>query len=360
MISMPSPESETLLPVEEIQKRLSGIYPEGAPERNYCTREMAASTVFVMLYVGAVEGSDIWIRPDQVTRMTDEQAQRTSVSERQRWYWESLKPRKGEISGAWYATNTREPIRDETICQGLVPTGAVIKRGGVPTTSPKPVYALTSSFAGLFAADLSEAHLTNAIASWQERNLSPQMLARLRLAAGAGTQDEIVVQFPNHETRLMPPGPSSVISKAVIESFAPRYLAHPSVLWLSDSKQKVVERDDKLARLIGIKIDQQKHLPDLILADVEKGQFLLVFVEVVATDGPITEERRGALFEMARAAGLGASDVAFVTAYSDRGAASFRKTVGSVAAGSAIWFMSEPECLLVRLGGRGNKRSVTS
>jgi hypothetical protein len=27
-----------------------------------------------MLYAGVVEGADQWIRPDQVTRMTDEQA----------------------------------------------------------------------------------------------------------------------------------------------------------------------------------------------------------------------------------------------------------------------------------------------
>lgn len=347
---MAKPEPEQLRPVAEIQERLGRIYPDGSPQRNYCTREIAAKTVFVMLYAGAVEGSDTWIRPDQVTRMTDEQAQKTDAADRTMWSRESLRVRKGEIAGAWYAANTREPIRDETIRQGLIPTGAVVERKELPPTSSKPRYALTSSFAALFAPGLSGDQLTEAIASWQERNLSAKMLARLRLAAGAGSDDQILVRFPNHETRRMPPGPSSVISKAVIEEFAPRYLGCPSVLWLSDSKQKVVARDDELAQSIGIEIDMQKHLPDLILADLKEDQFLLVFVEVVATDGPITEERRAALFEMAQAAGLSASDVAFVTAYADRGAASFRKTVGSVAAGSAIWFMSEPECLVVRFG----------
>ena len=61
-----------LLPVPDIHARLQGIFPEGTSNRNYVTREIAAKTVFVMLYVGAVEGAGRWLRPNQVTRMTDE------------------------------------------------------------------------------------------------------------------------------------------------------------------------------------------------------------------------------------------------------------------------------------------------
>ena len=60
-----------LVPVPEIHGRLQNIYPEGTASRNYLTREIAAKTVFVMLYIGAVEGAERWLRPDQVTRMTD-------------------------------------------------------------------------------------------------------------------------------------------------------------------------------------------------------------------------------------------------------------------------------------------------
>ena len=57
-----------LLPVPDIHERLQAIFPEGTENRNYVTREMAAKTVFVMLYIGAVEGAGCWLRPDQVTR----------------------------------------------------------------------------------------------------------------------------------------------------------------------------------------------------------------------------------------------------------------------------------------------------
>ena len=63
-----------LLQVPEIHQRLQTIFPGGTANRNYVTREIAAKTVFVMLYIGAVEGAERWLRPDQVTRMTDAQA----------------------------------------------------------------------------------------------------------------------------------------------------------------------------------------------------------------------------------------------------------------------------------------------
>src|SRR5688572_14897411 len=53
------------------------------PEPDYCVREMAAKTIFVMLYTGAVTDRDRWIRPDQVTRMTDHQVGRTSDKDRE-------------------------------------------------------------------------------------------------------------------------------------------------------------------------------------------------------------------------------------------------------------------------------------
>ena len=63
----------TLLPVPEVHERLRTIFPEGMPQRNFLTRENAAKTVFAMLYVGAVHGTEGWLRPDQVTRMTNGQ-----------------------------------------------------------------------------------------------------------------------------------------------------------------------------------------------------------------------------------------------------------------------------------------------
>ena len=63
-----------LLAATDIHERLQAIFPDGTANRNYVTREIAAKTIFVMLYIGAIEGAECWLRPDQVTRMTDAQA----------------------------------------------------------------------------------------------------------------------------------------------------------------------------------------------------------------------------------------------------------------------------------------------
>ncbi len=113
-----------------------------------------------------------------------------------------------------------------------------------------------------------------------------------------------MVTFPNGETRRMKPGPSSVITKAVIEDFAPRFLQRPAVVFVSESGNKVVARDDELARSIGLQIRADKDLPDTILVDLGPEHPLLVFVEAVATDGPINERRKLALQKLAKDAGF--------------------------------------------------------
>ena len=340
-------KSPLILPVVDIRKRLQAIFPEGCPNRNTCVWEIAARTVFVMLYVGAVEGRNVWIRPDQVTRMTDAQSSLADDTSRREWGQFSMRGQKGEIPGRWYAVNTRESIRDDTLRSGLIPNGAVVERQGLPTTSPAPRYALQPAFAALFDPALSGNKLSKKIEGWRAAHLSAGAMARIaiRRKGAAAFGEHVSVLFPNGETRRMAPGPSSVISKAVIEQFVPRFLEEPAVIFLSESAQKIVARDEDLARSIGLEIQADKNLPDILLVDLGPDHPLLIFVEVVATDGSITEERKTALQKVVEKAGFPTRHIAFVTAYLDRSAPAFKKTVDSLAWGSFVWFSSEPEQL---------------
>ena len=72
-----------------------------------------------------------------------------------------------------------------------------------------------------------------------------------------------------------------------------------------------------------------------------------MFVEVVATDGPVNEARRAALMGIANEAGFSEHRVAFVTAYADRDDAAFKGSVSELAWQSFAWFMSEPDHIMV-------------
>ena len=161
----------------------------------------------------------------------------------------------------------------------------------------------------------------------------------------------MLVTFPSGETRHMEPGPSSVISRAVVEEFAPRFLEQPGVIWLSESRNQVVARDDHLAQAIGLTIQPDRNLPDLILVDLGPAEPLLVFVEVVATAGPVSEARQAALMAIATEAGFSENQVAFLTAYADRDDAAFKASVSELAWRSFAWFMSEPGYIVVLHGG---------
>ena len=335
-----------------IHKRLQVIFTEGIPQRTYCVREAAASTVFAMLYIGAVEGAGEWLAPKQIYRMTDVQAAQALDAERRNYVKASLKPGFQPKEKTWYRDNSREQIRDETIRQGLIPNNAVIERPGVPTTSAKPRYALRADFAALFDPALSADQLDKAAETWREQHLSATALARtVLMRRGATTTGEgILVTFPNGETRRMAPSPSSVISKAVIEEFSKRFLANPAVLWVSESGAKVVSRDDQLAAQLKLKIVAERNLPDIILVDLgdgKSGHVLLVFIEVVASDGPVTPQRQEALLKIATDAGFPANRVAFVTAFLDRSHLAFKKAIAELAWRSFAWFAAEPEHLII-------------
>jgi BsuBI/PstI restriction endonuclease domain/BsuBI/PstI restriction endonuclease HTH domain len=347
-----------------IHKRLQIIFTEGIPQRTYCVREAAASTIFTMLYIGAVEDAGEWLAPKQIYRMTDAQAAQTLDTERRIYAKVSLKPGFQPTEKTWYRDNSREQIRDETIRQGLIPNNAVTERPGVPTTSGKPRYALRTDFAALFNPVLSEDQLEKAAEAWRERHLSATALARtVLMRRGATTTGEgVLVTFPNGETRRMAPGPSSVISKAVIEKFSKRFLTNPAVLWVSESGAKVVSRDDELAAQLKLKIVADRNLPDIILVDLgdgKSGHVLLVFVEVVASDGPVTPQRQEALLTIATDAGFPAKRVAFVTAFLDRSHPAFKKAVAELAWRSFAWFAAEPHHLIIlHRGGEETARTL--
>lgn len=345
-----------LIPRDAIRARLLEIFPDGMPRRANVTTQTAASTVFASLYVGAVEGSGEWLSPKVVYRMTEEQSGLIDSDSRLA-YITALRRGGTIIPGVrWYQDNSREGIRDDTLREGLVTLGAVIERTDVAVTANKPRYALSASFAALFDPSLTGKAFDNAVAAWRAATLSAGALARIAIvrkgAATGGTQ--VLITFPNGESRRMKPGPSAEITKAVVEVFAPTFLGEPAVILVSESGNKIVARDDELARQIGLNIKAEKDLPDAILVDLAPEHPLLVFVEVVATDGPISDRRMSALSSLVSAAGFPSEHVAYVTAYLDRSHAPFKKTAPSLAWGSYAWFAAEPGRIMILSGGGSN------
>jgi hypothetical protein len=119
------------------------------------------------------------------------------------------------------------------------------------------------------------------------------------------------------------------------------------VVWISDSAIKKFS-DDKLNQVLRIKLDVASLLPDVVLVDLRKPSLKLVFVEVVSTDGSVTEQRKADVLDILAASPMGYTpkDAVFVTAYRDRGGEAVPKAIRELAWGSFAWFMSEPNNLV--------------
>ncbi len=345
-MSLPS-----LLSIASIQARLQQIFPAGLDMRLNLVREMAAKTLYVFLYGGMIEGSGRCLRPSHVYFFTEEQAESLTDSDREHWLAHSLKSGFRPAGKRWYADTTREPIRDETIRYGFLGIGAVDKLPGVPVTASTPVYFLKAEFAALFDPTLTGEALDETVQMWQKKHLTPAARARMVLIAAGKTKssDAVEVTCPDGSRAKLSPGPSSLITKAVVEQFAPLFLASPALLWLSESGAKVRHQDAKTAQALGLNIDAATVLPDVILANIGVGghDTTLIFIEVVASDGPMNEARKAQLTDYVKASGFPLEQCYFGTAFEDRTDSAFRKTMAQLAWGSFAWFRAEPERLVV-------------
>ena len=336
-----------LVSVDEVQRRLEAIFPGAFPDRGILVGRMAAQVVFVFMYGGFIEGSGRLLRPSLVYFFTAEQARRVAKGQREAWLSIALRPGHRPSGKRWYADNTRESIRDDLIRDRLLAMGIVGRKEGVATTSSAPVYFLSAAFTALFSPGLDAAALVDAVAAWRSAHLGSSTLKRMALKAqGAlARQGDVFIEMPDGTRMRIAAGPSSPILQAMVEEFAPRWLRKPVVLWISASDQKSHPQFVQLAASIGLTFPADKELPDLILADLA-GPVRFLFCEIVATDGPVTIQRKAALTAIARQSGIDAAQLHFVTAFQDRQAAAFRKTFSRIAPDSDIWFSTEPDLIL--------------
>jgi hypothetical protein len=154
---------------------------------------IAARTVYTLLYAGAIAGAGRWLRPNQVVRMTDEQARDTTTPARFWWAEASSRPGFSPSGRRWYAENTRESVR-LVLAGPLLRAGAVVERLGLSRSSPAPRWALETGFAAFVCAP-DNTSAAAALGAWlRERgrapaaDSAPALLARRLLDASRAVE----------------------------------------------------------------------------------------------------------------------------------------------------------------------------
>ena len=335
----------------DYRERLKLILPREATGVTHTDNLAAATVAFVAMYIGGT-GAHTLIRPSTVFWMSSVVADRRAHSERRAYYAAVMKSEKSlkslctqwgiERGETWYATNTREPIRDSIVA--FLENGAMKISTAVKTTASAPRYYLDPDFAALLSPGLNGDELDAAVKKWQDDHLTKIGRRRAKVERDlANDPDRVDVTLPNGQTRSLHPGRSSHILRGVIEKFAKLKLHQPDVIFVSQPGEKVNLVDNQSLADMGLELDVGKLLPDCILADLAIGHEALWFVEVVATDGPVTERRKQELLAWAAPADL---PCYFLTAFASRTKEEAKKCLPTLATASFAWFLDEEESLL--------------
>ncbi|MEW6406598.1 MAG: BsuBI/PstI family type II restriction endonuclease, partial [Chloroflexota bacterium] len=211
--------------------------------------------------------------------------------------------------GREYAPNTRETFRRQSMHQ-FVEAGLVISNPDDPSrpvNSPKYCYQIEPTVLGLLR--------TYGTTAWEENlhiYLSKAETLKQRYAR-AREMKKVPVTLAEAKDVYLTPGDHSILVKAIIGEFAPRFIPGGHVIYVGDTGDKWRYFDEDALRELGVTIDVHGKMPDAVIHHIEKDW--LILIEAVTSHGPVNPKRHDELATLFREAKPG---LVFVTAFLTR------------------------------------------
>jgi hypothetical protein len=234
-----------------------------------------------------------------------------------------------------YAPNTRETIRRQTMHQ-FVDAGIAVynpDEPARPVNSPNAVYQIEAEALNLLRSFGSAAWKANLKDYLSKRPTLSEKNAQTRSLV------QVPVQIaPGHEIKLSP-GDHSELIKAVIESFAPRFVPGCRLVYVGDTGEKWGYFDEALLSKLGVAVNAHGKMPDAVLYFPSKNWLLLV--ESVTSHGPMDAKRHRELARLFAAASAG---LVYVTAFPNR--AIMARYLDDIAWESEVWVADAPTHLI--------------
>lgn len=229
-----------------------------------------------------------------------------------------------------YAENSRETFRKQAMHHFR--NAAFIEDNGKATNSPNYRYRLTDEMLKLvqsFGTDQWETKLT----AFQTNHET-----LVQLYASKRVRRKMPVKI-NGEDFTFSPGDHNQLQKAIIEEFAPRFAPNSECLYVGDTIEKdLVKNEDKLRKL-GFAITLHDKMPDVVLYSEEKNW--LYFIESVTSVGPMEPKRIKEIEEMT--IGVTAGKI-YVTAFLDF--KTFKKFSETLAWETEVWIADMPDHMI--------------
>lgn len=198
------------------------------------------------------------------------------------------------------------------------------------TNNPTRGYGLNPLFASLIKAygkSNWEVELNKFL--FENKSLKEEMEHRRNL-------QKIPVALPSGENMELSFGEHNVLQKEIVENFLTKFGFNSQVLYIGDTTNKFLYKDDK--KLEELKCFNIKHeeLPDVIAYSKDKN--LLFLCEAVHSAGPMSEIRVRKLKEQLNKC---TAEIIFITAFLTK--KDFKKWILDIAWETEVWIAETPE-----------------
>ncbi len=232
--------------------------------------------------------------------------------------------------GITYAENSREIIRKQAMHHFR--NAAFIEDNGEATNSPNYRYRLTDEMVNLIRSYGSKV--------WS-KNLEI-FLSNHETLVSLYSSKRAVRKMPvkiNGADFAFSSGKHNQLQRAIIEEFAPRFAPNSECLYVGDTIEKdLVKNEDKL-RELGFSITLHDKMPDVVLYLADKNW--LFFIEAVTSVGPMEPKRIKEIEEMT--ADVTAGKI-YVTAFLDF--KTFKKFSESLSWETEAWIADIPDHMI--------------
>ena len=151
--------------------------------------------------------------------------------------------------------------------------------------------------------------------------------------------ERIPVKLPSGKELLLSAGEHNVLQKAIIEEFLPLFGMGAEVLYVGDTSDKYLHREDEQLTQLGFFELEHDELPDIIAYNKEKN--LLFLIEAYHSTGQWDDSR---LHKVQKKLATCSANIVFFTAFENK--KQFRSKAGNIAWETEVWIADNPEHLV--------------
>ena len=232
--------------------------------------------------------------------------------------------------GSTYAENSRETFRKQALHRFR--TAALVEDNGMATNSPNYKYRLTDEIVNVLRVVQTE----------HGKKLLDNFLAyHDKLVDIYSSKKKMTMMSTkiNGSEFVFSPGKHNQLQKAILEEFAPRFAPGAECLYIGDTIEKdLVKNNDTLEKL-GFEITLHDKMPDIIFYCEDKNW--IYFVECVTSVGPMNPKRILEITEMTKDVSAGKI---FITAFPDF--KTYKKFAEDLAWETEVWIAEMPEHMI--------------